>query len=41
MNGFTDNYVKVQAPLKSYQLGKVQQVTLRKIEENSLVSISI
>ena len=41
MIGFTDNYVKVQAPLKSNQLGKVQQVTLREIEENSLVSISI
>jgi threonylcarbamoyladenosine tRNA methylthiotransferase MtaB len=41
MIGFTDNYVKVQAPLKSDQIGKVQQVTLREIEENSLVSISI
>ena len=40
MNGFTDNYVKVQAPLRSDQIGKVEQVTLNGIEENSLVSIS-
>lgn len=39
MNGFTDNYVKVQAPFVAEQIGKISHVTLNEIEENSLVSV--
>lgn len=39
MTGFTNNYVKVQAPLNTQMIGGIQEVTLHEIGEDSLVSI--
>jgi len=39
MTGFTDNYVKVEAPLDADLLGDVQLVTLNLIGESTLVSV--
>ncbi|MEZ4722921.1 MAG: tRNA (N(6)-L-threonylcarbamoyladenosine(37)-C(2))-methylthiotransferase MtaB [Flavobacteriales bacterium] len=41
MNGFTDNYVKVQQPFDEQRINTCEVVTLNQIERNGLVSVGV
>ena len=40
INGFTDNYIKVQAPFSSELVNTLQNVQLKNLAENGLVNIT-